>query len=153
LTHAGITADQIAALRIGQTRRSPRSRSRPRSSGLIGCDRDRLYLHEHAVVANADDADAVEINPRKVFERMFGQGGTPAERLARTEEDRSILDAVHNRSTICSAASAEKIVTVTDYRQRQEVGRRIQVAGKEQQVALGHRHARQHHSLKNVRLM
>jgi hypothetical protein len=36
----------------------------------------------------------MEINPRKVFERMFGQGGSAAERVARIQEDRSILDAI-----------------------------------------------------------
>jgi len=36
----------------------------------------------------------MEINPRKVFERMFGQGGSATERLARIKEDKSILDAI-----------------------------------------------------------
>ena len=36
----------------------------------------------------------MEINPRKVFERMFGQGGSAADRMARIEGDRSILDAL-----------------------------------------------------------
>src|SRR6187402_2075502 len=36
----------------------------------------------------------MEINPRKVFERMFGDGGSSAERVARIKEDRSILDAL-----------------------------------------------------------
>jgi hypothetical protein len=36
----------------------------------------------------------VEINPRVVFERMFGGSGTAAERLVRIQEDRSILDSI-----------------------------------------------------------
>jgi hypothetical protein len=36
----------------------------------------------------------MEINPRKVFERMFGQGGSEEARRARQREDRSILDAL-----------------------------------------------------------
>ena len=35
-----------------------------------------------------------ERNPRTVFERMFGEGGTQAERLEQMRTDRSILDAV-----------------------------------------------------------
>ena len=35
-----------------------------------------------------------ENNPRVVFERLFGQGGTPAERLEKMRTSRSILDAV-----------------------------------------------------------
>ena len=33
-----------------------------------------------------------ETNPRFVFERRFGSGDTAEERLARVQEDRSILD-------------------------------------------------------------
>ena len=36
----------------------------------------------------------MEMDPRVVFERLFGDGGTPAERLARRQEDRSILDTI-----------------------------------------------------------
>ena len=36
----------------------------------------------------------MEINPRVVFERMFGRAGTAAERRARMRQDRSILDFV-----------------------------------------------------------
>src|SRR5262245_20279876 len=64
----------------------------------------RLHLHEHAVVAHTHHNSLsrrtphtpmpMEINPRKVFERMFGQGGSAADRLARTEEDKSVLDAI-----------------------------------------------------------
>jgi hypothetical protein len=36
----------------------------------------------------------MEINPRVAFERMFGRAGSSAQRLARSKEDRSILDSV-----------------------------------------------------------
>ena len=36
----------------------------------------------------------MEMDPRVAFERLFGDGGTPAERLARREADRSILDGI-----------------------------------------------------------
>jgi hypothetical protein len=39
----------------------------------------------------------MEINPRVVFDRMFGDGATPQERLQRIERQRSILDAVNNQ--------------------------------------------------------
>src|SRR5262245_55109296 len=41
----------------------------------------------------------MEYNPRVVFERLFGDGGTtdPAARRARLEKDRSILDSVRDR--------------------------------------------------------
>ncbi len=36
----------------------------------------------------------MEINPRIVFERLFGDGSSEAERLTHKQEDRSILDSV-----------------------------------------------------------
>jgi hypothetical protein len=43
---------------------------------------------------NATTSLPMEINPRVVFERMFGRPGTRAQRLARMQENRSILDSV-----------------------------------------------------------
>jgi hypothetical protein len=40
----------------------------------------------------------MEINPQVVFERLFGAGGSTAERTARREQDRSILDLVLQHS-------------------------------------------------------
>jgi hypothetical protein len=36
----------------------------------------------------------MEMDPRVAFERLFGDGGTPAERLARRQAERSILDEI-----------------------------------------------------------
>src|ERR1700679_599239 len=36
----------------------------------------------------------MEMDPRVAFERLFGDGGTSEERLARRQADRSILDAI-----------------------------------------------------------
>src|SRR5260370_42377299 len=36
----------------------------------------------------------MELDPQVAFERLFGAGGTAAERAARREQDRSILDSV-----------------------------------------------------------
>ena len=47
----------------------------------------------------------MEINPRKVFERMFGEGGSAAQRLARIQEDRSILDAIAKEAAEPAAAA------------------------------------------------
>ncbi len=80
----------------------------------------------------------MEINPRKVFERMFGQGGTAAERQARTDEDRSILDAITQQiGDLQRSLGRKDRTTVNDYLESvREIERRIQIAGKEQQVSL-----------------
>jgi hypothetical protein len=39
----------------------------------------------------------MELNPQVVFERMFGRGSTPEQRVARRERSQSILDAVNGK--------------------------------------------------------
>ena len=70
-------------------------------SGLIGaCDRDYGCIYMNTLSWRTPTTPLpMEINPRKVFERMFGQGGSAADRLARIEGDRSILDAVMKEAT------------------------------------------------------
>jgi hypothetical protein len=80
----------------------------------------------------------MEINPRKVFERMFGQGGTAADRAARIVEDRSVLDAIKQQVASLQRSLGQKDRTmVGDYLESvREIERRIQIAEKEQQLDL-----------------
>jgi hypothetical protein len=94
---AGVTADQIAAQQIGQDTILPSMELATEDhSGLIGsCDRDYGCIYMNTLSWRTPTTPMpMEINPRKVFERMFGQGGSSAERLARIKEDKSILDAI-----------------------------------------------------------
>jgi hypothetical protein len=95
--YAGVTADQIAAQQIGQDTVLPSMELATEDhSGLIGsCDRDYGCIYMNTLSWRTPTTPMpMEINPRKVFERMFGQGGSAAERLARIKEDKSILDAI-----------------------------------------------------------
>ena len=94
---AGVTADQIAAQQIGQDTVLPSMELATEDhSGLIGsCDRDYGCIYMNTLSWRTPTTPIpMEINPRKVFERMFGQGGSAIERLARIKEDKSILDAI-----------------------------------------------------------
>src|SRR5438876_1118623 len=71
-----------------------------------------------------------EINPRIVFERLFGEGGTPGQRLAHMQRRRSILDAVTEQMTRLqqSLGPADRS-TVSDYVDSvREIERRIERA-------------------------
>ena len=94
---AGITADQVAAAAIGQDTLLPSIELATEDhSGLIGaCDRDYGCIYMNTLSWRMPTTPMpMEINPRKVFERMFGQGDSAESRLIRRHEDRSILDAV-----------------------------------------------------------
>lgn len=98
---AGVTADQIAAATIGQETILPSMELATEDhSGLIGaCDRDYGCIYMNTLSWRTPTSPMpMEINPRKVFERMFGQGGSVEDRLRRQREDRSILDALSTQA-------------------------------------------------------
>ena len=106
-------------------------------SGLIGsCDRDYGCIYMNTLSWRTPTTPLpMEINPRKVFERMFGDGGSAAERLARIQEDRSILDAIRERG-VDAAAAARRLGprrrSIEYLENVREIERRIQRAEKSQ---------------------
>jgi hypothetical protein len=109
---AGITADQYAAQAIGQDTMLPSMELATEDhSGLIGaCDRDYGCIYMNTLSWRSHTSPMpMEINPRRVFERMFGQGGSVEERLARQREDRSILDTLTQQ-----ASDLQRAVNVHD---------------------------------------
>jgi len=134
---AGVTADQIAAQAIGQDNPLPSMELATEDhSGLIGsCDRDYGCIYMNTLSWRTPETPLpMEINPRKVFERMFGQGGSPSERLARIQEDRSILDAITKEaSALQLQLGPSDRLTMNQYLENvREIERRIQRAEKSQ---------------------
>ncbi|HYK58414.1 MAG TPA: DUF1552 domain-containing protein [Bryobacteraceae bacterium] len=134
--YAGVTADQIAAQQIGQDTVLPSVEMAIEDhSGLIGaCDRDYGCIYMNTLSWRTPSTPMpMEINPRKVFERMFGQGGSAADRAARTQEDRSILDAISRQaSDLQRSLGIQDRATVSDYLENvREIERRIQKAEKQ----------------------
>src|SRR5437762_4272493 len=134
---AGITADQIAAQKIGQDTLLPSMELATEDHpGLIGeCDRDYGCIYMNTLSWRTPTTPLpMEINPRKVFERMFGQGSNPAERLTRKQQDRSILDSFRQQATdLQKKLGSRDKSTVNDYLESvREIERRIEKAGAEQ---------------------
>src|SRR5579884_884924 len=96
--HAGISADQIAARQFGnetQLASLEIGLEEPQLAG--GCDSGYSCAYTNTVSWRTPTSpNPMEINPRNVFERLFGDGDStdPAARLARMQQDRSILDFV-----------------------------------------------------------
>jgi len=94
---AGTTIDQIAAAKIGQDTLLPSLELAIEDySGLVGsCDVGFSCTYMNTISWRTPTTPLpMEINPRVVFDRMFGDGATAEERLERIETQRSILDAV-----------------------------------------------------------
>lgn len=93
----GITIDQLVAARIGRDTTFPSMELATEDfTGLIGdCSPGFSCAYMNTLSwQNATTPLPMEINPRVVFDRMFGGGGTREERVARMRTDRSILDFV-----------------------------------------------------------
>src|SRR3954471_23090325 len=134
---AGITADQIAAMAIGQDTVLPSMELATEDhSGLIGsCDRDYGCIYMNTLSWRTPTTPLpMEINPRKVFERMFGDGGSSAERLARIKEGRRPLAAITREAwSPQTRLGADDRRTMSDYLENvREIERRIQRAEQSQ---------------------
>jgi hypothetical protein len=134
---AGITADQIAARAIGQDTVLPSLELATEDhSGLIGsCDRDYGCIYMNTLSWRTPTTPLpMEVNPRKVFERMFGDGGSSQDRLARIKEERSLLDAITKEaSSLQLQLGPDDRRTMSDYLENvREIERRIQRAEQSQ---------------------
>ncbi len=93
----GTTVDQIVAQQIGQDTPLPSLELATEDfTGYVGgCTPLFSCTYMNTISwATPTTPLPMEINPRVVFERLFGRAGSQAQRLARMKEDRSILDAV-----------------------------------------------------------
>jgi Protein of unknown function (DUF1552) len=94
---AGTSIDQVIAKKIGQETVFPSLEVATEDfTGYIGgCDTQFACAYMNTISwLNPTTPLPMEINPRVLFERMFGRPGTSAQRLSRMQKDRSILDSV-----------------------------------------------------------
>src|SRR4029450_6549258 len=92
----GISADQIAAAGIGKDTGLPSLELAIDLNFLGGqCENSYACAYMNTLSWRTGTAPLpTENNPRIVFERLFGDGGSPEQRLTRARENRSILDSV-----------------------------------------------------------
>ena len=93
---AGVTADQIAAAELGRNTPLPSLELSVDLNFLVGnCDNGYSCVYMNTLSwRTATTPLPTEANPRVVFERLFGDGGSPQQRLTEMRRDRSILDSV-----------------------------------------------------------
>jgi hypothetical protein len=91
---AGTTIDQIIAEKICRDTKLPSLEVSVDRNDVVGaCDHGYACAYMNSLSWRTPTTPLpMETNPRFVFERLFGVGATPEERLARASEDRSILD-------------------------------------------------------------
>ncbi len=93
---AGISADQVAAAKLGSSTRFPSLELACEDGHLVGnCDSGYSCAYSNTISwRSATTPNPPEVNPRAVFERLFGAGDEdPAARAKRHRYEASILDA------------------------------------------------------------
>jgi len=92
----GISADQIAAGTLGAATPLPSLELSIDLNFLAGqCENSYSCAYLNTLAWRSPTAPLpTENNPRLVFERLFGDGGTPAQRQAQARENRSLLDSI-----------------------------------------------------------
>ena len=128
----GVTVDQIAAQRIGGDTPIP---SLELGTDLIvqvgACDNGYACVYQNNLSwASPTQPLPTEADPRVVFERLFGDGGTPEQRQAEMRKNASILDWVlEDMSRLQRSLGSSDRVRVDEYVSTvREVERRIQLA-------------------------
>jgi len=133
---AGVTIDQMAAEQIGQQTPLPSLELAIEDySGLVGsCDVGFSCTYMNTISWRTPTTPLpMEINPRVVFDRLFGDGATAEERLERIEQEQSILDAVTGQvRRLERNLGANDRTRVSEYLETvREIERRIQLAEKQ----------------------
>ena len=93
----GTTIDQIIAQKIGQETLLPSLQLALEDPGAnsSNCGEGYSCTYSNTISwASPTQPLPMELDPQVAFERLFGAGGTSAERAARREQNRSILDSV-----------------------------------------------------------
>ena len=90
----GITADQIAARELGKNTQLASLEMGMDANSLVGnCENGYSCVYMNTISWRTETTpNPVENNPRVLFERMFGDGGSTSRRLADMRKDRSIID-------------------------------------------------------------
>jgi hypothetical protein len=131
----GTTLDQVIAQHIGQETLLPSVQLAVEDPGAnaSNCGEGYSCVYTNTISWSAPDRPLpMQVNPQVVFERLFGDGGTPEERTARRVQQKSILDSVTG-----SLASLEGTLGAADKTRLEqyledvrEIERRLEIATK-----------------------
>jgi len=93
--HVGITVDQVAAQHVGQDTPLPSIEMSMEPLNLTCGDAGFTCAYRNTLSwASAALPLPMENNPQIVFERLFGDGSTDAQRQERRQQSRSLLDSI-----------------------------------------------------------
>jgi hypothetical protein len=94
--YLGTTVDQVAAKQLGKATRLPSLELSMDLLTIVGqCDNGFACVYQNNLSWSSPTTPLPsEAHPRVVFERLFGDGGTSADRIAEMRKDASLLDSM-----------------------------------------------------------
>jgi hypothetical protein len=131
----GTTVDQIVAQKYGQDTLLPSMQlaieDPGANTGVCGFGYSCSYSNSVSWASPTRPLPH-EINPMAVFERMYGDGSSPEERIARRQTDASVLDKIsHKLTRFGTTLPANDRNRVNDYLDAiRELERRIKIASR-----------------------
>ena len=133
--HVGTSIDQVIAQKIGKENLLPSLQLGLEDPGAnsTNCGEGYSCVYTNTISWQAPDRPMpMEINPQTVFERMFGDGGSPELRKARRERQASILDSVNGSlKELMPEVSHSDRVRLEQYSDDvREIERRLDIAAK-----------------------
>lgn len=131
--YAGRTIDQIIASKIGGESLLPSIEMSVEDpgSGSSNCGEGYSCVYTNTIAWTSPTTPLpMELNPQVVFERMFGSGSSPEQRVARRERNQSILDSITGKITTLrkdiSAPDRDRLDSFTE--NVREIERRLAIA-------------------------
>jgi hypothetical protein len=135
--YLGVTMDQVAAQKIGQDTPLP-SIEMAIEGATLSCDGLSCAYRNTISWQSATAPLPMQNSPQVVFERLFGDGSTDAERRERRKQSAGLLDSV-----LGEVSSMQKTLPATDRTRLdqyltdiREIERRVQKAGQQLQADL-----------------
>ena len=136
---AGTSIDQMAAAKISADTPLRSLQLSLDHENIVGsCENGYSCVYQHTYSWSAPTTPVpMESNPRAVFERLFGEGGSPKEQAARLERDRSVLDlAMADMARLQKRLGVRDRVMVDEYLDSvRDVEQRIQRAERQSKVS------------------
>ena len=90
----GTTVDQLAARELGKETPLPSLELSLDDAAAAFCDGGQCMYSNTISWRSPTTPNPMEAHPRVVFERLFGEGGTAADRIAQMRKDASLLDSL-----------------------------------------------------------
>ena len=136
---AGTSIDQMAAAKIGADTPLRSLQLSLDHENIVGsCENGYSCVYQHTYSwSDPTTPVPMESNPRAVFERLFGEGGSPQEQAARLKRDRSVLDlAMADMARLQKRLGVRDRVMVDEYLDSvRDVEQRIQRAERQSKVS------------------